>query len=82
MPAGARRDPATISSAPGTSRATRRIAAISWVTVSWRATASSRIVESNARRVFPATAPVSAMTSATTSKIRFGRVEAASRRRQ
>ena len=69
-------------SATGTSRATRRIAAISWVTVSWRATASSRIVESSARRVLPATTPVSAITDVTTSKIRSGRSEAASRRRQ
>ena len=71
-----------ISPAPGTSRATRRIAAINWVTVSCRATASSRIVESNTRRVFPVSAPVWATTSATTSKMRSGRVEAASRRRQ
>ena len=39
--------------APGTSRATRLIAAINWVMVSWVATASSSTVESNARRVFP-----------------------------
>ena len=71
-----------MSVAAGTSRATRRIAAISWVTVSWRATASSRMVESNARRVFPDTAPVSATTSATTSNTRSGRSEPASRRRQ
>ena len=69
MPAGAGRAWRRCSAAPGTSRATRRIAAISWVTVSWRATASSRIVESSARRVLPGTAPVSATTSATTSKI-------------
>ena len=39
-------------------------------------------VESNARRCLPATAPVSVMTSRTTSKIRCGRSLAASRRRQ
>jgi hypothetical protein len=37
---------ATRSAAPGTSRATRRTAETSWVTVSWVATASARIVES------------------------------------
>jgi hypothetical protein len=36
------------SAAPGTSRATRRIAEISWVTVSRMATASARIVDSTA----------------------------------
>lgn len=46
------------------------------------ATASSRIVESNARRVLPASTPVSATTSRTASKIRFGAMELASRRRQ
>ena len=51
---------AITSAAPGTSRRTRRIAAINWVTVSWVATASSRIVESSARRVFPVSAPVCA----------------------
>lgn len=65
----------------GTSRATRRIAATNWVTVSWRATASSRIVESTARRVLPASAPVASMTSRTASKIRCGDPLAASRRR-
>ena len=39
-------------------------------------------MESNARRVLPVSAPVAAMTSRTASKIRFGRSEAASRRRQ
>ena len=53
--------------APGTDRATRRIAAINWVTVSWVATASSRIVESNARRVLPVNTPVSATTARTAS---------------
>ncbi len=42
---------------PGTSRRTRRIAPTNWVTVSWVATASSSTVESNARRVFPASTP-------------------------
>ena len=63
---------AITSAAPGTSRRTRRIAAISWVTVSWVATASSRTVESNARRVLPVSTPVSATTCRTASKIRFG----------
>ena len=40
--------------AAGTSRRTRRIAATSWVTVSWVATASSKIVESSTRRPRPA----------------------------
>ena len=52
------------------------------MTVSWRATASSSTVESNARRCFPASTPVSSITSRTTSKMRCGRCEAASRRRQ
>ena len=73
---------ATTSAAPGTSRRTRRIAAINWVTVSWVATASSSTVESNARRVFPVSTPVCATTARTASKIRFGRSDAASRRRQ
>ena len=50
--------------------------------MSWVATASSSTVESNARRVFPVSTPVSATTSRTASKIRFGRSEPASRRRQ
>ena len=50
------------SAAPGTSRRTRRTAAISWVTVSWVATASSRTTESNARRVLPLSTPVCAIT--------------------
>ena len=73
---------ATTSAAPGTSRATRRTAATSWVMVSWRATASSSTVESNARRFRPETAPVSQISCRTTSKIRCGRSLAASRRRQ
>jgi hypothetical protein len=56
--------------------------ATSWVTVSWVATASSRTVESSARRVLPVSTPVSATTVRTASKIRSGRAEAASRRRQ
>jgi hypothetical protein len=51
---------ATTSAAPGTSR---RTAVINWITVSCVTTASSRIVESNARQVFPDNAPVSATTS-------------------
>ena len=70
------------SAAPGTSRPTRRIAPMSWVTVSWVATASSRTVESSARRVLPVSTPVAATTALTASKIRFGASEAASRRRQ
>ena len=68
--------------AAGISRPTRRIAAINWVTVSCVATASSRTVESNARRVLPARAPVAVTTAFTASKIRLGRSEAANRRRQ
>ena len=70
------------ATAPGTSRRTRRIAPISWVTVSWVATASSRTVESSARRVLPANTAVCATTALTASKIRFGESEAANRRRQ
>lgn len=70
------------SVAPGTSRPTRRIAPMSWVTVSWVATASSRTVESRARRERPANTPVWATTALTASKIRSGRSEAAKRRRQ
>ena len=73
---------AITSAAPGTSRRTRRIAPINWVTVSWVATASSRTVESTARRVLPVNAPVAATTVLTASKIRFGDSEAANRRRQ
>ena len=39
--------------ASGTTRRTRRMAAINWVTVSWVATASSSSVESRARRCLP-----------------------------
>lgn len=70
------------AAASGTSRRARRIAAISCVTVSWVATASSSTVESSARRVFPFSTPVSATTARTASKIRFGCSEGASRRRQ
>ena len=49
---------AICSAAPGTSRATRRIAETSWVTVSWVATASAKIVESTARRRRPFRIPV------------------------
>ena len=40
------------------------MAAISWVTVSWVATASSRRVESRARRVFPFRTPVASINRA------------------
>ena len=56
--------------------------AISWVTVSWVATASLRTVESRARLFFPLIAPDSATTALTASKIRFGAADAASRLRQ
>jgi hypothetical protein len=67
------------SAAPGTSRRTRRTAAINWVTVSCVATASSSTTESNARRVLPVNTPVAATTTRTASKIRSGRSEARSR---
>ena len=70
------------AAAPGTSRQTRRIAAISWVTVSWVATASSSTTESSARIALPCSTPVPATTDRTASKIRSGRPDAASRRRQ
>lgn len=73
---------ATSSLPPVTSRPTRRIAAINWVTVSWVATASSSTVESSARRCFPRSTPVSITTALIASKIRFGRSELARRRRQ
>jgi hypothetical protein len=63
-------------------RPARRIAAISWVIVSWVATASARIVESTAWRRRPFSTPVSAITVATASLMRCGRPERASRRRQ
>ena len=68
--------------APGTTRRTRRIAAISWVTVSWVATASSSRVESRARRVLPFKTPVASITERTASKIRSGRSELRRRVRQ
>ena len=46
---------------------------ISWVMVSWVATASSRIVESTARRRRPASTPVASITCRTASLIRCGR---------
>jgi NB-ARC domain/WD domain, G-beta repeat/APAF-1 helical domain len=67
---------------PGTSRITRRTAAISWVTVSWVATASSSTVESSARRCLPASTPVAATTCRTLKNSRFGSAERASRRRK
>ena len=68
--------------APGTSRRTLRIAATSWVTVSWVATASSKMVESSTRRPRPLSTPVASTTWRTASKIRRGRAEARSRARQ
>jgi hypothetical protein len=73
---------AICSAAPGTTRPTRRIAAISWVMVSWVATASARIVESTARRRLPFKTPVSPITFLTASLIRWGRPDFARRRRQ
>ncbi len=46
------------------------------------ATASSRIVKSNARRVLAASTPVSGTTARTASKIRSGALDTPSRRRQ
>ena len=57
---------------PGTSWRTRRTAATNWVTVSWVATASSKIVESSARRPRPPSTPVVSTTWRTASKIRRG----------
>ncbi len=68
--------------APGTSRATLRIAETSWVTVSWVATASAKMVESTARRRRPRSTPVSRTTLRTASLIRSGRAERAIRFRQ
>ena len=65
---------AIFSAAPGTSRATRRIAETSWVTVSWVATASARIVESTARRRRPLRIPVCSITFLTASLTRCGRL--------
>src|SRR5262249_677114 len=70
------------SAAPGTSRITRRTAAISWVTVSWVATASSSTVESSARRCLPASTPVAATTCRTAENSRSGSSERPSRRRK
>ena len=85
-PARGSRGPSSARRSPRRRRARRGrpggSPAISWVTVSWVATASSSTVESSARRVFPASTPVSATTCRTTSKIRFGRADRASRRRQ
>jgi hypothetical protein len=54
----------------------------SWVTVSWVATASSKMVESSTRRRRPESTPVAATTWRTASKIRRGRSEARMRWRQ
>ena len=73
---------AICSAAPGTSRATRRIAETSWVTVSWVATASARIVESTARRRRPFSTPVCSTISRIASLTRCGRSDFAIRPRQ
>ena len=73
---------AITAAAPGTTRATFRTAATSWVTVSWVATASSNTVESTHRLRRPRKTPVAAISSATASKTRSGRVGAAIRLRQ
>ena len=73
---------AICSAAPGTTLPTRRIWLISWVTVSWVATASARMVESTARRRRPRSTPVASTTCRTASLMRCGRSERASRRRQ
>jgi hypothetical protein len=70
------------TAAPGTSRATRRIADTSWVTVSWVDTPSAKIVESTARRRRPVSTPVPAITFLTASLTRCGRLERAIRFRQ
>ena len=54
------------------------MAATSWVTVSWVATASSSRVESSARRWRPASTPVWLITARTAAKIRSGRSKARS----
>ena len=73
---------ATCSAAPGTSRATLRIAAASWVTGSWAATASARMAESTARRRQPLSTPVSSTIVRTASLTRCGRAGRAIRFRQ
>ena len=52
------------------------------MTVSWVATASSKMVESSTRRPRPLSTPVASTTWRTASKIRRGRAEARSRARQ
>ncbi len=79
MTSAHRRD---LPAAPGTSRATRRIALISWVTVSWVATASASTVESTARRRRPIKIPVCPITALTASLTRYGRADPAIRLRQ
>ena len=70
------------SAAPGTSRATFRTAGTSWVTVSWVATASAKMVESTARRRRPRSTPVSWTTTLTALLTRCGRSDFAIRFRQ
>jgi hypothetical protein len=45
------------------------IVAMSWVTVSWVATASSRVLELSARRCFPTSTPVASTTARIASKM-------------
>jgi hypothetical protein len=58
------------------------MAETSWVTVSWVATASARIVESTARRRRPVKIPVCSITCLTAPLTRCGRADLASRRRR
>jgi hypothetical protein len=58
------------------------MAETSWVTVSWVATASAKIVESTARRRRPAKIPVCSITFLTASLTRCGRADFAIRFRQ
>ena len=70
------------SAAPGTFRPARRVAETSWVTVSWVATTSARMVESTARRRRPLRIAVCPMTFRTASLTRCGRADLAIRLRQ
>jgi hypothetical protein len=74
--------PAICSAVPGTSRATRRAVETSCVTVSCVAAASTRMVESTARRRRPRKTPVCPATVLTPSLTRCGRLDFAIRRRQ
>jgi hypothetical protein len=68
--------------AAGISRRIRWTAATSWVTLSWVATASAKMVESSSRRPRPLSTSVASTTWRTASKIRLGRDEARIRLRQ